>query len=62
MDAETKQRTIRLDGDIDQWLTGYAQRTRRSVNAAINVILGEAREREENDRIRGTPQPANPTP
>jgi hypothetical protein len=38
----TKQRTIRLDVDIDERLTAYARRTRRTVNATVNFLLGEA--------------------
>lgn len=62
VDAETKQRTIRLDVEIDNRLTEYARRTRRTVNAAVNVLLGEALERQqEAERARGTPK-AGATP
>ena len=47
MEAETKQRTIRLDVEIDNRLTEYARRTRRTVNSAVNVLLGEALEAQE---------------
>jgi hypothetical protein len=40
--SPTKQRTIRLDVDIDERLTAYARRSRRTVNAAVNFLLGEA--------------------
>ena len=50
MDAETKQRTIRLDVEIDNRLTEFARRTRRTVNAAVNVLLGEALDREDQAR------------
>lgn len=59
VDAETKQRTIRLDVEIDNRLTEYARRTRRTVNAAVNILLGEALEATE-ERARGTPGGATP--
>ncbi|MCA1704285.1 MAG: hypothetical protein LC808_13895 [Actinobacteria bacterium] len=56
MDAETKQRTVRLDVEIDNRLTAYARRTRRTVNQAVNVLLSEALEGEAvAERARGTP-------
>lgn len=58
---ETKQRTIRLDVAIDDRLTEYARRTRRTVNAAVNVLLGEALEGHEVERARGTPEASSTT-
>lgn len=61
VEAETRQRTIRLDVEIDDRLTEFARRTRRTVNASVNVLLGDALERQQETELeRGTPE-ASPT-
>lgn len=47
--AEVRQRSIRLDVPIDDRVVAYASRTRRSVNAAVNFLLGEALDREDSE-------------
>jgi hypothetical protein len=59
-DPPTKQRTIRLDLDIDERLTAYARRTRRTVNATVNFLLGEALQGAESDLAVSLNQPVRP--
>ena len=59
-DPLTKQRTIRLDLDIDERLTAYARRTRRTVNATVNFLLREALQGAESDLAVHLNQPVRP--
>jgi macrodomain Ter protein organizer (MatP/YcbG family) len=59
-DPPTRQRTIRLDVDIDERLTAYARRTRRTVNATVNFLLGEALERAEPELAVHLNRPVRP--
>jgi hypothetical protein len=59
-DPPTKQRTIRLDLDIDERLTAYARRTRRTVNATVNFLLGEALQGAESDLAVHLNRPVRP--
>jgi hypothetical protein len=56
----SKQRTIRLDVDIDERLTAYARRSRRTVNAAVNFLLGEALGGAESDLAVHLNRPVRP--
>jgi macrodomain Ter protein organizer (MatP/YcbG family) len=59
-DAPTRQRTIRLDVEIDERLTAYARRTRRTMNETVNFLLGEALERAEPELAVHLNQPVRP--
>jgi macrodomain Ter protein organizer (MatP/YcbG family) len=59
-DPTTMQRTIRLDVDIDERLTAYARRTRRTVDATVNFLLREALGRAESDLAVHLNRPVRP--
>jgi hypothetical protein len=53
---ERKPTVFRLDPDLREWLDSYAERTRRSMNGALNYLLQQAREQDQQAE-RGEPLP-----